>query len=144
MIPYEPDNIFTKIMRGEIPCHKVFEDENCFVFMDIMPQSDGHALVLPKSGSRNILDASAATLGATIQRVQQVAQAAMTAFDADGVAISQFNEPAAGQTVFHLHFHVIPRYDDVAPRQHTGAMAENSLLASHATKLREALDRVIQ
>ena len=105
---YDTNNIFAKILRGEIPAHKVYEDANVLAFMDVMPQAQGHVLVVPKAASRNILDADPATLGALIATVQKVAVAAQDAFEADGVTIMQFNEAPAGQSVFHLHFHVIP------------------------------------
>ena len=106
---YDPSNIFAKILRGEIPCHKVYEDGDTIVFMDVMPQSPGHALVVPKSASRNVLDADPAVLAKLLPLVQKVAKASKAAFNADGISILQFNEPAGGQTVFHLHIHVSPR-----------------------------------
>ncbi|MBS0270934.1 MAG: HIT family protein, partial [Proteobacteria bacterium] len=106
---YDANNIFAKILRGEIPCHKVYEDADAVVFMDVMPQSPGHVLVVPKVPSRNLLDADPAVLTKVIPLVQKVATAAKAAFAADGISIAQFNEPAGGQTVFHLHFHIIPR-----------------------------------
>lgn len=108
MSAYDTNNIFAKILRGEIPSHRVYEDEATVAFMDVMPQAEGHVLVLPKAPSRNILDADPATLTSLIATVQKIAVAAKTAFDADGVTIMQFNEAPAGQSVFHLHFHVIP------------------------------------
>lgn len=136
---YDPDNIFAKIIRGEIPCHKVFEDDETLAFMDIMPQGDGHTLVLPKGQARNILDATPEQLAAVIATVQRIAKAVKTAFAADGVFVQQFNEAPAGQTVFHLHFHVIPRFDGVSLRGHTGQMADHGILAEHAAKIRTAL-----
>ena len=106
---YDTNNIFAKILRGEIPCHKVYEDEHTLAFMDVMPQADGHTLVIPKSPSRNLLDADPAALGPLMASVQKVANAVRKAFGAEGMLIQQFNEPAAGQTVFHLHFHILPR-----------------------------------
>lgn len=136
---YDPQNIFAKILRGEIPCEKLFEDEVALAFMDVMPQGDGHALVIPKSPARNILDADAAALSALILRVQKLAQAVKKAFDADGVTINQFNEPAGGQSVYHLHFHVIPRFEGVALRPHSGKMADFALLKTQAEKIRAVL-----
>jgi len=136
---YDTNNIFAKILRGEIPCHKVYEDEHTLAFMDVMPQADGHMLVIPKSPARNLLDADPTALGALLATVQRVAQAARQAFGAEGVLIQQFNEPAAGQTVFHLHFHVLPRSAEVGLRPHTGKMADNAVLAGHAAKVRAAL-----
>ena len=136
---YDTNNIFAKILRGEIPCHKVYEDENTLAFMDVMPQVDGHTLVIPKTPSRNLLDADPKALGSLMASVQKIAKAAKTAFGAQGVLIQQFNEPAAGQTVFHLHFHVLPRREGVPLRPHTDKMADHALLAEHAAKIRSAL-----
>ena len=136
---YDTNNVFAKILRGEIPCHKVHEDEHTLAFMDVMPQVDGHTLVIPKMPSRNLLDADAKALGSLMASVQKVANAAKQAFGAEGVLIQQFNEPAAGQTVFHLHFHVLPRSAGVALRPHTGKMADHALLAEHAAKIRAVL-----
>ncbi len=136
---YDTNNIFAKILRGEIPAHKVYEDANVLAFMDVMPQAQGHVLVVPKAASRNILDADPATLGALIATVQKVAVAAQDAFEADGVTIMQFNEAPAGQSVFHLHFHVIPRQEGVPLRPHSGKMEDGAVLAANAEKIREAL-----
>jgi histidine triad (HIT) family protein len=136
---YDPNNIFAKILRGEIPCHKVYEDDATLAFMDVMPQVDGHTLVIPKAPSRNLLDADPAVLGQLMPVVQKLARAARKAFDAEGVLIKQFNEPAAGQTVFHLHFHVLPRKAGTDLRPHSGKMADHGLLASHAELMRSAL-----
>jgi histidine triad (HIT) family protein len=136
---YDPDNIFAKILRGEIPCHRIYEDEHVLAFMDVMPQLDGHALVIPKAPSRNLLDADPATLGPLFAAVQKLANAARKAFDADGILIKQFNEPAAGQTVYHLHVHILPRKEGDELRPHTGKMADNALLAKHAGMIRAAL-----
>lgn len=136
---YDPNNIFAKILKGEIPSYRVYEDEHTVAFMDVMPQSPGHTLVLPKSPSRNLLDADPAALQHAITVVQKVAVAIQDAFDADGVYIAQFNEPAAGQTVFHLHFHVIPRHEGVALKPHSGKMEDGAVLAENAKKIIEAL-----
>lgn len=136
---YDDSNIFARILRGEIPSHKVYEDADAIVFMDVMPQADGHALVLPKAASRNLLDADPAVLARLLALVQKVARASKTAFAADGVTIMQFNEPAGGQTVFHLHVHVIPRHDGVPLRKHTGNMENPDVLKANAAKLRDAL-----
>ncbi len=136
---YDSGNIFAKILRDEIPCHRVFEDEHIIAFMDVMPQAHGHTLVVPKAPSRNLLDAEPATLARLLPAVQRIARAAKTAFAADGVTIMQFNESAAGQTVFHLHIHVIPRRDGVPLRSHSGQMEDPGVLAAHAEKLRAAL-----
>jgi histidine triad (HIT) family protein len=137
---YDTGNIFARILRGEIPCHKVHEDEHTLAFMDVMPQADGHTLVIPKSPSRNLLDADPAAFGPLLASVQNVANAVRKAFGAEGVLIQQFNEPAAGQTVFHLHFHVLPRNAGVSLRPHTGKMADHALLAQHAGMIRAALE----
>ena len=136
---YDPNNIFAKILRGEIPCYKVYEDEELLAFMDVMPQVDGHTLVVPKAASRNLLDADPAILGHLMMVVQKVARAAKVAFEADGILVKQFNEPAAGQTVFHLHVHILPRRDGTELRPHTGKMADNAMLAKHAEMIRAAL-----
>jgi histidine triad (HIT) family protein len=136
---YDPDNIFGKILRGEIPCHKIYEDEHTLAFMDVMPMADGHCLVIPKAGSRNLLDADAATLATLMPIVQRIAAAAKSAFDAGGVQIRQYNEQPAGQTVFHLHFHVLPMNEGAPLRPHTGKMADHALLARHAEMIRRAL-----
>src|SRR5271157_6594319 len=135
---YDPNNIFAKILRKEIPCNFVCEDADTFVFMDIMPRSDGHALVIPKQPARNILDAPASLLAPLMRTVQRVAIAARNAFNADGMTISQFSEPAGGQVVFHLHVHVIPRYEGVALRS-AGVMGDSAALAGHAEKLKAAM-----
>lgn len=139
MTAYDDNNIFAKILRGEIPSVRVYEDEHTVAFMDVMPQSSGHTLVVPKSPSRNILDADPAALQHAIAVVQKVAVAVQEAFDADGVYIAQFNEPSAGQTVFHLHFHVIPRHEGVALKPHSGKMEDGAILADNAKKIIEAL-----
>jgi histidine triad (HIT) family protein len=136
---YDPTNIFAKILRGEIPCHKVYEDADALVFMDVMPQSAGHTLIVPKVPSRNIFDADPAVLAKILPLVQKIGKAAKAAFNADGITVMQFNEPAGGQTVFHLHYHVIPRFDGVALKPHTGKMEDGAVLAAHAEKLRTVL-----
>ena len=136
---YDDTNVFAKILRGELPSHKIYEDAETFAFMDIMPRGDGHCLVIPKQPSRNILDADAASLATLIASVQKVSRAVVKAFSADGVTVQQFNEPAGGQIVFHLHFHVIPRFDGVALRPHSGEMEKPEILAANAGKIRAAL-----
>jgi histidine triad (HIT) family protein len=135
---YDPNNIFAKILRKEAPCYFVYEDADTFVFMDIMPRSDGHALVIPKQAARNVLDAPQSLLAPLINTVQRVAIASKKAFSADGVTISQFSEQAGGQIVFHLHVHVMPRYAGVSLRP-AGVMADGAVLEEHAAKLRAAL-----
>lgn len=137
--PYEPDNIFAKILRGEIPCHAVYEDEHTLAFMDVMPQSNGHTLVIPKTPSRNILDADPTTFMWLMPAVQKIARAVKRAFHPQGIQIIQFNEPAAGQTVFHLHFHVIPIYEGVALKHHARTHEDGGQLAHNAELVREAL-----
>lgn len=139
MMTYETNNIFAKILRGEIPSHKVYEDSDAIVFMDVMPQTPGHVLVVPKSPSRNLLDADPAVLAKIIPLVQKVAVAAKTAFNADGISIAQFNETAGGQTVFHLHFHVMPRYEGQPLQIHARKMEDPAVLAANAEKLKAAL-----
>ncbi len=136
---YDPTNIFAKILRGEIPCYRVYEDADALVFMDVMPQAAGHALVVPKAPSRNMLDADPAVLAKILPLAQKVAVASKAAFNADGITVMQFNEPAGGQTVFHLHVHVIPRFDGVALKAHTGKMEDGAVLAANAEKLKKAL-----
>ncbi|CAK7256110.1 MULTISPECIES: HIT family protein [Shinella] len=139
MTAYDTNNIFAKILRGEIPAHRVYEDDDAVAFMDVMPQANGHTLVIPKTPSRNILDAAPQTLSRLLPVVQKVAAAAKEAFEADGVTVMQFNEPAAGQTVYHLHFHVIPRVEGQPLKPHSGTMEDQGVLAANAEKLRKAL-----
>jgi histidine triad (HIT) family protein len=129
---YDSTNIFAKILRGELPCHKVYEDETALVMMDIFPQSKGHTLIIPKSPSRNLLDADPTALSAVIPLVQRVAKAVQAVTEADGIRVAQFNEAPAGQTVFHLHFHIIPAYEGVALGAHGGGKADDAELASLA------------
>jgi histidine triad (HIT) family protein len=136
---YDSNNIFAKILRGEIPSHKVYEDAHTLAFMDVMPQAPGHVLVVPKAASRNLLDADPEALAQTIPVVQTIANAVKEAFDADGVFVCQFNEPAAGQTVFHLHFHVIPRHEGAALQPHSGKMEDGAVLAANAERIKAAL-----
>ncbi|PJI44041.1 MAG: HIT family protein [Rhizobium sp.] len=136
---YDPNNIFAKILKGEIPSVKLYEDEDTLAFMDVMPQATGHLLVIPKIGSRNLLDADPAVLSKLIPVVQKLAVAAKEAFDADGVFVAQFNEAAAGQTVYHLHFHVIPRHEGVPLKPHSGKMEDIEVLKANAEKIKAAL-----
>ncbi|PJE36714.1 HIT family protein [Pseudooceanicola lipolyticus] len=138
MAEYDPDNIFAKILRGEIPSTKVYEDDDTLVFMDIMPRADGHCLVIPKTPCRNLLDASTEQLASVIAVTQKVARAVKEAFDAGGVTIQQFNEAVGGQEVFHLHFHILPRHSGVALRA-PGQMGDMDAIAGHAEKIRAAL-----
>jgi histidine triad (HIT) family protein len=136
---YDPDNVFAKILRGELPCEKVYEDDKTFAFMDIMPRADGHVLVIPKNAGRTILDTSLPDLQAAIATVQKVGRAVKEGMKADGLTIQQFNEPSGGQVVFHLHFHILPRWDGVSLRPHSGAMAPKEDLAQYAGQIRAAL-----
>ena len=129
---YDPTNIFAKIIKGELPCHKVFDDDTALVMMDIFPQSRGHTLIIPKAPSRNLLDADPAALSALMPLVQKVARAVKAATAADGVRLVQFNEASAGQTVFHLHFHIIPVYEGIALGSHGGGKADDGQLAALA------------
>lgn len=136
---YDDQNVFAKILRGELPSEKVYEDDDCIAIMDVMPQAAGHTLVVPKAASRNILDIAPDDLQKTILVVQRLTRAVKTAFDAPGVLVMQFNEPASGQTVFHTHFHIVPRFEGVALKPHTGGMADPAVLAEHGEKIRAAL-----
>ena len=136
---YERNNVFAKILRGEIPSFKVYEDTHTFAFMDVMPQSSGHTLVIPKSEAENFFDVEPVVLGSLIVATQTVARAVKRAFNPDGVRIMQFNGPAAGQTVFHIHFHIIPCYEGVPLKPHTRDFADKNLLAAQAEQIRAAL-----
>jgi histidine triad (HIT) family protein len=136
---YDPNNVFAKILRGDLPCHKVYEDEGTFAFLDIMPRAPGHTLVIPKSQARNILDVAPDTLAYIAKVTQKVARAAVKVFAADGVTIQQFNEPAGGQVVFHLHVHVIPRKLGVALKPAASFKEEPAVLAEQAERLAAAL-----
>jgi len=136
---YDPDNIFARILRDQMPSTRVYEDEHAIAFMDVMPQGTGHTLVVPRAASRNLLDADPAVFAPLMAAVQKVARAVKAAFDADGVTVLQFNEPASGQSVFHLHVHVIPRFDGVLLKPHTGKMEDQAVLAENAAKIRRAL-----
>ena len=136
---YDPNNIFAKILRGELPCYKVYEDDKVLAFLDIMPRSPGHTLVLPKAPARNILDIGADDLAHVITAAQKVAKAAIKAFSADGITIQQFNEGAGGQVVFHLHLHVIPRKAGVAMKPPASEKEKPDVLAENAKKLAAAI-----
>jgi len=137
-MPYDPSNVFARILRGEIPAQKIFEDEQTLAFMDVMPQADGHALVIPKADAENIFDLPPESLAATILTTQRIARAVQKAFDAPGILVAQLNGRGAGQSVFHIHFHVIPRFDGIDLRFHARGMADPQLLAEHASKIRAA------
>lgn len=137
---YDPANIFAKILEGKIPCHKVFDDDVALAFMDIMPRSPGHLLVIPKVPARNLLDISPDDLSALMRRVQLVALAAKKAFSAEGITLQQFSEAAGGQEVFHLHFHILPRWEGVKLAPPHPAQADSALLAEQAAKIRAVLE----
>ncbi len=142
MTAYDASNVFAKILRGELPSHTVYEDEQTLAIMDIMPRADGHVLVIPKTPCRNLLDAPVEALAAVALATQKLARAVKVAFGADGVTIQQFNEAAGGQVVFHLHVHVMPRHEGIALRPHTGTMEKNEVLAAHAETIRAALKQL--
>ena len=139
MPAYDPDNIFAKILRGELPCHKIYEDAKTFAFLDIMPRAPGHALVLPKAPARNILDVAPDDLDHVMRVVQKIAKASVDIFHADGVTIQQFNENAGGQVVFHLHVHVIPRRQGVAMKPAASVKEAPEVLAEQAKQLMRVL-----
>ena len=137
---YDPNNIFAKILRGEAPCVKIFEDETALAFMDIMPRGEGHTVVVPKIAARNILDIAPADLARFMPAVQKVAMAAKKGLNAEGVKVEQYNEPASGQTVFHLHFHILPRWTGIELRPPGGPMLSADVLAPIAEKIRIAIE----
>ncbi len=137
---YDPDNIFAKILRGEMSSVKVYEDDDVLSFMDVFPQSKGHTLVIPKAASRNLFDTDPDILGTLIKRTQMIAGAVKSGLKPDGIQIMQFNGAPAGQTVFHLHFHIIPRYEGQSPSNHaSGKMADMSELEALAAQIKTAL-----
>jgi histidine triad (HIT) family protein len=136
---YDPNNIFAKILRGELSCHKVYEDDKTLAFLDIMPRAPGHTLVLPKAPVRNIMDVQPNDLAHIITVVQKVARAAMVVFTAEGITIHQFNEEAGGQVVFHLHIHVIPRQAGQALKPPATVREQSEILADQARRLAAAL-----
>jgi histidine triad (HIT) family protein len=140
--PYDPNNIFAKILRGEAPCTKVYEDELSLAFMDIMPRADGHVLVIPKVPARNILDIAPADLARFVPIVQKVAIGAKAGMNAEGVIVMQFNEPASGQVVYHLHFHVLPCWSGVALRPPGGPIVKAEVLAPIAARIAAAIGGV--
>ena len=139
MPSYDPNNVFAKILRGELPAHKVYEDDRSFAFLDIMPRAPGHTLVIPKAPARTILDIAADDLAHLIKTTQTIARAAMTVFNADGLTIQQFNESAGGQVVFHLHVHVIPRKVGEALKPPASVKEEPATLSDQALRLAAAL-----
>jgi histidine triad (HIT) family protein len=139
MPAYDTNNIFAKILRGELPCHKVYEDDKALAFLDIMPRAPGHVLVLPKTPARNILDVPPDDLAHVIKVAQRIAKVSVEVFHADGVTVQQFNESAGGQVVFHLHIHVIPRKDGVAMKPPATVKEAPDVLADQAKQLAAAL-----
>src|SRR2546421_10964943 len=139
MPAYDPNNIFAKILRGELPCYKIYEDDKALAFLDIMPRASGHALVMPKAPARNILDVSPDDLAHVMKVAQKIAKASVAVFGADGVTLQQFNENAGGQVVFHLHVHVIPRKAGVALKPPASEREKPETLAEHAKRLNAAI-----
>ena len=139
MTRYDPDNIFAKILRGELPAYSVYDDEGALAFLDIMPRAPGHSLVIPKRPARNLLDIEPEDLAHVIRVAQRIAKASMTVFAADGITLQQFNEAAGGQVVFHLHVHVIPRRSGVALLPPATHREQPSVLADQARQLAAAL-----
>jgi histidine triad (HIT) family protein len=139
VMAYDSDNIFAKILRDEIPAIKVYEDETTLAFMDVMPQSPGHTLVIPKYAAENLFDLDLSAGAAVLATAQKVAVAVKAAMQADGIMLNQFNGPAAGQTVMHFHIHIVPRFADVPLRSHLGDTEDMAVLESHAAKIRAAL-----
>jgi histidine triad (HIT) family protein len=136
---YDTNNVFAKILRGELPAHKVYEDADTLAFMDIMPRCEGHTLVIPKAPVRNLLDATPSQLGACMKTVQKVAQAVTKAYNADGITLLQANETAGGQVVFHLHFHVMPRWEGKSLGPAASKMEKPEVLAANAEKIKKAI-----
>ncbi|MEA2975035.1 MAG: histidine triad family protein [Alphaproteobacteria bacterium] len=139
MASYDPNNVFAKILRGELPCYKVYDDDKALAFLDIMPRAPGHSLVLPKAPARNLLDITPEDLAHVMLVVQKIAKASMQVFGAQGITIQQFNEAAGGQVVFHLHVHIIPRQGGLALKPPATNKEKPEILAAHAAKLMAAL-----
>jgi histidine triad (HIT) family protein len=139
MPAYDPQNPFAKILRGEFPSYKVYENDHVLAFLDIMPRCPGHTLVIPKAPARNILDITQEDFAHVARATHKIAAAAMKAFDADGITIQQFSEPASGQVVFHLHMHVMPRYDGTALLPAASRKEDGKVLEANAAKLKAAL-----
>ncbi len=139
MPSYDANNVFAKILRGELPAHKVYEDDKAFAFLDIMPRAPGHTLVIPKAAARTILDIATDDLAHLMGATQKIARAAMKVFAADGLTVQQFNEPAGGQVVFHLHIHVIPRKNGVPLKPPASVKEDPAVLSDQALKLAAAL-----
>ena len=136
---YDPNNIFAKILRGEIPCVKVYEDDKTLAFMDVMPEAEGHVLVVPKEGAENILDLSDEGLAAMMATTQKVTKAVDKALQPDGILLKQYNRAAAGQSIFHVHFHIVPRWEGVPMAPHGKVMVKPAVLEPIAAKIRSEL-----
>ena len=139
MAEYDNNNIFAKILRGELPAHKVYEDEHTLAFLDIMPRAPGHTLIIPKAPARNLLDIDTDSLSHVMKTAKKIAIAGKKAFNADGITMQQFNETAGGQVVFHLHVHIIPRHQGIAMKPAASVMEKPELLAEHVALLKAAL-----
>jgi histidine triad (HIT) family protein len=137
---YDDSNTFAKILRGELPCHKVYEDDETIAFLDIMPRANGHTLVIPKTPAVNIFDVNTDTLFDMMRTVHKIAPAVRGGMEAEGVMLQQFNEAAAGQMVFHIHFHIVPRWEGVSLKPHTGEMEDPEVLGENAAKIRAAVE----
>ena len=138
-MPYDPNNIFAKILRGEIPCVKVYEDDRTLAFMDVMPEAEGHVLVVPKEGAENILDLSSEGMAAMMATTQKMAKAVDKALQPDGILLKQYNRAAAGQSIFHVHFHIVPRWEGAAMAPHGKVMVDAATLEPIAAKIRSEL-----
>ena len=139
MAAYDTNNIFAKILRGELPCYKVYENEHVLAFLDIMPRSMGHTLVIPKAAARNILDISVEDFAHVARGSHKIAHAAKKAYSADGITIAQYSEPSSGQVVYHLHMHVMPCFDGVALLPPASRKEDAKVLEANAAKLIAAL-----
>jgi histidine triad (HIT) family protein len=139
MTAYDTNNIFAKILRGEFPCYKVYEDDHVLAFLDIMPRTPGHTLVIPKAAARNILDIEPEDFAHVARASRKIARAAMQAFNADGITVQQFSEAAGGQVVFHLHMHVMPRHNGIALLPPASRKEDAKVLEDNATRLIAAL-----
>lgn len=138
---YDDNNIFAKILRGELPCHKIYEDDATFAFLDIMPRAKGHTLVLPKKPAVNMLDIDTGSLCLLMGTVRKLTPVIKQAMNADGVLIQQYNEAAAGQTVFHIHVHIIPRFEGVPLKHHGKDAQQDAILQQNAETIRTALEK---
>ena len=138
---YDPNNIFAKVLRGELPSHKIYEDDDTLAFLDIMPRSEGHVLVVTKEKATDLFDVSPQALAKLMAVVQKLSPRIQEAVGADGVLIAQFNGAAAGQTVFHLHVHIIPRKEGTELKPHAGIMADQAQLTATAEKIKKKLQK---